>query len=73
MKGARFRKAGTPLITRSGTTAFVVHPFLFDVPSRRVILDWENLESRWIAPYELAELDTVPRLRDVLCRLLPGQ
>lgn len=68
--GARFRKAGEPLTTRLGNTAFVVHPFLFDVPSRRVRLDWENVECRWIAPEGLANLDTVPRLGDVLDRLL---
>ncbi len=70
--GARFRGAAEPLITRLGNTAFVVHPFLFDVPSRRVQLDWENLEYRWIAPAELADLPTVPRLGDVLHRLLSG-
>lgn len=73
LKGARFRKAGEPLVTRLGRTAFVVHPFLFDVPSRRVTLDWENVEHRWIAPDELENLDTVPRLGHVLDRLLPGR
>ncbi len=73
LKGARFRKAAKPLMTRLGSTAFVVHPFLFDVDSRRVRLDWENLEYRWIAPDELSALPTVPRLRDVLERLLHGE
>lgn len=73
IRGARLRKAAEPLITRDGATAFIVHPFLFDVPSRRVTLDWENLEYRWIAPPELAGLDTVPRLRDVLDRLLHAE
>lgn len=72
LAGARFRKAGEPLITRLANTAFVVHPFLFDVASRRVRLDWENLECRWVSPDELSELETVPRLRDVLERLLNG-
>ena len=72
LTGARFRRAGEPLVTRLGNTAFVVHPFLFDVPSRRLRLDWENVEHRWIAPEELANLDTVPRLGDVLDRLLTG-
>jgi predicted aconitase with swiveling domain/ADP-ribose pyrophosphatase YjhB (NUDIX family) len=72
LTGARFRKAGEPLMTRLGNTAFVVHPFLFDVASRRVRLDWENREYRWITPDELAALDTVPRLREVLDRILTG-
>ncbi len=72
LTGVRFRKAAAPLITRLGTTAFVVHPFLFDAPSRRVTLDWENVEHRWIAPADLDSLPTVPRLRNVLDRLLQG-
>lgn len=73
IRAARFLNAAAPLITRHGATAFVVHPFLFDVGSRRVRLDWENVECRWIAPDGLAELETVPRLADVLARLLHGQ
>ncbi len=73
LKRARFRTTAEPLMTRLGTTAFVVHPFLFDVDSRRVRLDWENLEYRWIARDELPMLETVPRLRDVLQRLLHGE
>jgi len=70
MKGARFRRSAEPLVTRHGNTAFVVHPFLFDAPTRRVTLDWENVEHRWIAPEELKALSTVPRLELVLQRLL---
>ena len=72
VRGARFRRAADPLYTRDGTTAFRVHPFLFDVPSRKVRLDWENREYRWIRADELANLNTVPRLGDVLDRLLHG-
>lgn len=70
IRGARFRRAGAPLMTRHGRTAFVVHPFLFDVPTRRVRLDWENVEHRWVRPEEIRGLDTVPRLADVLLRVL---
>jgi predicted aconitase with swiveling domain len=72
-RSPRFRRAAEPLYTRDGKTAFEVHPFLFDVASRRVRLDWENLEYRWIRPAELANLDTVPRLGAVLDRLLQGE
>lgn len=70
IRGARFRRAGAPLMTRHGRTAFVVHPVLFDAPSRRVRLDWENVEHRWVRPEEIRGLDTVPRLEDVLLRVL---
>lgn len=73
MKGARFRRRGEPLITRHGNTAFIVHPFLFDAPSRRVTLDWENVEYRWIEPGEMKGLNTVPRLDHVLERILEAQ
>lgn len=72
IKGARFRKAAEPLYTRDGATAFIVHPLLFDVSSRHVTLDWENVEHRWITPSDLTNLDTVPRLGNVLDRLLHG-
>ncbi len=70
MKGVRFRRTAEPLLTRHGNTAFIVHPFLFDAPSRKVTLDWENVEARWITPDEVDTLETVPRLKDVLIRLL---
>ncbi len=73
MRGARYRKRGEPLYTRHEATAFQVHPLLFDAPTRRVRLDWENVEYRWIRPAELAKLETVPRLSDVLGRLLQGE
>ncbi len=70
MKGARFRRSGRPILTRHERTAFVVHPFLFDAPTRSVHLDWENVEYRWITPEELNVLPTVPRLALVLDILL---
>lgn len=73
VRGARFRRSAEPLLTRHGNTAFVVHPFLFDAPTRRVVLDWENVEYRWITPDELKGLRTVPRLDVVLQRILQAQ
>jgi uncharacterized protein len=68
--GARLRRSGRPVITRDGNRAYVVHPFLFDVPGRRVSLDWENVAFRWIAPNRIDSFRTVPRLKDVLVRVL---
>lgn len=70
---ARFVSAGKTVTTRHASTAFVVHPFLFDVGTRKVTLDWENVESRWIAPNELDALETVPRLKDALSNALLGE
>ncbi len=72
MKGSRLRAEGRVVRTRHEATVFAVHPFLFDAPSRKVRLDWENVEARWIRPADLAGLTTVPRLADVLGAVLPG-
>ena len=42
-----------------------VHPFLFCLADLATVrLDWEHVESRWIAPGELDTLDTVPKLKE---------
>jgi len=50
LRGIVFRSAGDSVLARDGATMYLVHPFLFDAPSRRVHLDWENVEHRWIRP-----------------------
>ncbi len=64
--GAIFRATASPIIARDRATAYVVHPFLFDVPTRRVRLDWENVAGRWIRPADIEKYVTVPRLKDVV-------
>jgi len=70
LRGIVFRSAGDPVLARDGATMYIVHPFLFDAPSRLVRLDWENVEHRWIRPEELARFKTVPRLPDVVAAVL---
>ncbi len=70
LRGLTFRAAGDPILARAESTIYVVHPFLFDAPSRRVRLDWENVEYRWVRHQELDGFDTVPRLKDVVGALL---
>lgn len=67
----RFRKAAPPLLARSDGTIFIIHPFLFETPGRRVQLDWENVEYRWVRPEDLRRFRTVPRLQDVVASVLP--
>jgi predicted aconitase with swiveling domain/8-oxo-dGTP pyrophosphatase MutT (NUDIX family) len=71
LRDLQFRAAGSPVYARDDSTIYVVHPFLFDVSSRRVRLDWENVEHRWVRPEEIARFRTVPRLNDVLAAVLP--
>lgn len=49
---------------RHADTVYAVHPFLFDVSTRRITLDWENVEARWIRPAEIPTLRTVPQLEE---------
>jgi 8-oxo-dGTP pyrophosphatase MutT (NUDIX family) len=44
---------------------WVIHPFLFDVATPDLRLDWEHDEYRWIEPVELDTSDCVPWIRDV--------
>ena len=64
ISGARFQARGPIVYVRDGSTAFAVHPYLFDVPTRRVRLDAENEKFRWIRPEDFAGLSTVPNLRE---------
>lgn len=70
LRGVVLRAAGPPILARHEATMYVVHPFLFDAPTRRVRLDWENVEARWIRPEDLSRYTTVPRLRDVVDAVL---
>jgi 8-oxo-dGTP pyrophosphatase MutT (NUDIX family) len=70
MRRIVFRAAGSPVFARADATVFVVHPFLFEAPDRKVRLDWENVEHRWIRPEEVDRFETVPRLQDVVQAVL---
>jgi 8-oxo-dGTP diphosphatase len=51
---------------------WTVHPFLFLVPDpAKIQMDWESVESRWVAPDELEQYETVPMLREALARVYP--
>jgi translation initiation factor 2B subunit (eIF-2B alpha/beta/delta family) len=41
---------------------WIVHPFLFDCPTRSVTLDWEHTDAEWASPTEILRRQTVPRL-----------
>ena len=44
---------------------WLVHPFLAEVLAPDAIkLDWEAVEMRWIAPTELSNYETVPKLHE---------
>ncbi len=67
-------RAGEPLLVhdREEGRLWRVHPFLFSVADpKRIRLDWEHVQRRWIWPGEIEDLDTVPGLADALARVYP--
>ena len=73
IRRARLLGAGRPVWARHGDLAFRVHPFLLEVASRAVHLDWENVEARWLPPQSVDALNTVPRLGEVLASALDAR
>ncbi|MGM0405410.1 MAG: NUDIX domain-containing protein [Thermoplasmatota archaeon] len=56
-----FVKKGNTTMARGEDNIWKVHPFLFKT-QQEPVLNWENLEYRWVTKDELKELKTVPRL-----------
>ena len=53
---------------------FYIHPFLFEVLTPDPIrIDWEANEMRWIAPTELKNYETVPKLLEVYDSAVNGE
>ena len=51
-----------------------IHPFLFEALAPEAIhTDWEAVEMRWIAPSELANYETVPKLLEVYNSAINGE
>ncbi|MDH7506343.1 MAG: NUDIX pyrophosphatase [Candidatus Thermoplasmatota archaeon] len=47
-----------------------VFPFLFKVREKRKIkIDWEHSEYRWIAPSQILEFDTVPHFKEIVSKM----
>ena len=50
---------------------WMVFPFLFMIEkNKKVKIDWEHTEYKWILPSGLNNYDTVPHLKDVVSKLL---
>jgi 8-oxo-dGTP diphosphatase len=49
---------------------WLVHPYLFHIKDRKKIkIDWEHKETRWIAPQDITKFETVPKLQETLLRV----
>ena len=51
---------------RFNDLVWTVHPFLFDVKTRKITTDWEHDDHAWIVPSHLSRYDTVPGLGEVM-------
>ena len=58
-------KEGKPLevVDEKMERKWVVHPYRFRVMRpQKIEIDWEHTEMRWIAPGDIGEYETVPKL-----------
>jgi 8-oxo-dGTP pyrophosphatase MutT (NUDIX family) len=54
-RGRKYRLLVNPSVRAS------VQPFLFQSKTRRVSLNWENTDYRWVEPTNLAKYKLIPR------------
>lgn len=47
-----------------------IFPFLFEMQTTKISLNWENSSYKWIKPEEINQYKTVPSLDEVLFNLL---
>jgi len=72
-RDARLVSSGRPVYARDRSDLFIVHPFLFDVKSRKVHLDWEHVDYRWVHPSEIPVSAAVPKLIDAYASAVNGR
>jgi nicotinamide-nucleotide amidase len=65
------RGAPIEVIDNKLKVKWMVHPFLFHVNNPiKIKIDWEHRESKWIAPEEIDNYSTVPKLKEALDEVL---
>jgi hypothetical protein len=72
----RMRKRGAVVEYEDASIGrhWFIHPYLFDVLTPDAIrLDWEATEMRWIAPAELEQFETVPKLKEAYESAVNGE
>jgi 8-oxo-dGTP pyrophosphatase MutT (NUDIX family) len=65
-----FIRKGEVLHARDKETMWRIHPFLFEVKSGSIKLDWEHLEFKWIHQEEIVDYNTVPKLKKTIENVL---
>lgn len=70
IEGVVLIKEGDPLIAEGEGITFKVYPFLFEVKTGDIQLNWENIKYRWILPEKIVNYKTVPKLKEVIEEVL---
>lgn len=65
-----FAVRGEAIYVRHDDIVWKVHPFLVNLRSGEVSIDWEHEEFRWVTQQELQSYETVPKLDTVIESLL---
>jgi len=71
-KDLKLVKKGKPLPIEDEKldVKWVVHPYLFQIKDRdKIKIDWEHKETQWIDPEDIANYQTVPKLKETLARV----
>ncbi len=70
LEDAKLSRRIDPIRFRDGPTVWTVHPYLFDIGSARVVIDWEHKAYDWVLPEKVHRYKTVPGLEQVISKLL---
>jgi predicted aconitase with swiveling domain/8-oxo-dGTP pyrophosphatase MutT (NUDIX family) len=63
-------KSGEMLRVRSSSHLWRIHPYLFELSSPEININWEHTDYRWIDPNEIDEATSVPGFRLVMRNVL---
>lgn len=58
--------SGKPVTIKKPGVILTIHPFLFSSATKKVRLNWENTDCRWVYPSRIKYYRTVPRLEKAL-------
>ena len=67
---AKLIRKGEIIHVKDKEGEWFVHPFLFEIKSGKIKLDWEHIEYKWIKSEEIKNYDTVPMLKESLENVL---
>lgn len=63
-------RKGKIIHVKDNERIWFVHPFLFEIKSGNIKIDWEHTDYKWIKPEEIKNYDTVPMLKEALENVL---